>query len=110
MIDPKNLPAPLEAIATEFGTAVTMRMAQAEAADAPNDTLFHYTNETSLNEIIATNLFWFTSIYHMDDPDELSYGNRVCRSIFKTAYDAGNKFVRMFCEPFLAESFDSELI
>ena len=109
LINPTKLPSPLEEIATDFAKSVSMRITQANVAEQPTDILFHYTNESALSEIIGTNLFWLTSIYHMDDPNELSFGVNVCRSIFKSLSKSGSQFAKIFCEPFLEKGFVNEL-
>ena len=59
-----------KALAT-FEDESNRRMADANAANAPLQPLFHYTLDQALTSIISSEQFWFTSIYHMDDPEEL---------------------------------------
>jgi hypothetical protein len=54
--------------------ACDRRMTEANAANDPKQPLFHYTNHTALFSILDSSQFWFTSIYHMDDPEELNFG------------------------------------
>jgi hypothetical protein len=41
--------------------------------------------------------FWFTSIYHMDDPEELNFGFNVARDLFKEATERSKGLARKFC-------------
>jgi hypothetical protein len=68
-----------------FQNACNCRMAEANKANEPKEALFHYTNEQALFSILDSAQFWFTSIYHMDDPEELNFGFSVARDLFKEA-------------------------
>src|SRR5262249_26340120 len=57
-----------------FQDTCDRRMTKANEANTPREPLFHYTNEKALFSILDSNQFWFTSIYHMDDPEELNFG------------------------------------
>jgi RNase P protein component len=70
-------------------------MAEANAAAAPKQPLFHYTSENALFSILDSGKFWFTSIYHMDDPEELNFGFSVARELFEEAAKRNN--ARRFC-------------
>lgn len=79
------------------------RMASANAWDEPTKPLFHYTNENALFSIIDSEKFWFTSIYHMDDREELSFGFGVSQSLLKEAINAGDKLIQIFCNELVSE-------
>lgn len=78
-------------------------MAHGNAADEPIEPLFHYTSEKSLFSIIESEKFWFTSIYYMDDKEELTFGYNISRSILLSAIADGDKLTRMFCEELVDE-------
>lgn len=80
-----------------FQRACDHRMAEANAANAPKEPLFHYTNETALFSIIDTEQLWFTSIYHMDDPEELNFGFTVAYELFKEPAERSKGLARAFC-------------
>jgi hypothetical protein len=80
-----------------FQNACDRRMADANAANEPKEPLFHYTNEKALFSILDTDQLWFTSIYHMDDTEELSFGFNVARSLFKHAAERSKGLARAFC-------------
>jgi hypothetical protein len=61
----------IEKVLATFEDASNRRMTGANVANAPKEPLFHYTSEQALTSIIESEQFWFTSIYHMDDPTEL---------------------------------------
>jgi hypothetical protein len=61
-------------IADFFNNASIGRMAKGNERDFPTAPLFHYTTVEALFSIIKTETFWFTSVYHMDDDAELSFG------------------------------------
>jgi hypothetical protein len=79
------------------------RMAQANAAEEPKEPLFHYTSESALCSIIESEKFWFTSIYHMDDKEELTFGFNISRSLLQAAADKGDRVTRLFCEELVDE-------
>jgi hypothetical protein len=70
---------------TAFLAACNLRMAQTNAAKDPKEPLFHYTKEQALYDILDSGLFRFTSIYHMDDTEELNFGFEVASEMFKEA-------------------------
>jgi hypothetical protein len=74
------------------------RMAKANAADEPTEPLSHYTSESALFGIIESEQLWFTSIYHMDDTEELTFGFGVERKLLQEAIASGDQLTRMFCE------------
>jgi hypothetical protein len=80
-----------------FQDACDRRMADANAANAPKEPLFHYTSETALFSIIETEQLRFTSIYHMDDPEELNFGFSVACDLFKEAAERSKGLARAFC-------------
>lgn len=86
-----------EAVAKFHDTSM-QRMAKANAADEPTEPLFHYTNESALFSIIKSEQFWFTSIYHMDDTEELTFGFNVAQALLREAVESGDPLTCMFCE------------
>ena len=78
--------------------ASMQRMAKANVADEPTEPLFHYTNESALFSIIKSEQFWFTSIYHLDDTEELTFGFNVAQSLLREAGESGDTLTRVFCE------------
>jgi len=108
-LDPKNLGAPLEAHAAAFSAASNKRMADANEVGAPKMPLYHYTSEQAFKSIVESNEFWFTSIYHMDDTEELNFGFGVAGSIWKEVFDSGEQVLQLFCEEFLAPAYRDEV-
>lgn len=92
-----------------FQGACDRRMADANAADAPQQPLFHYTNEEALFSILDTGQLWFTSIYHMHDPEELNFGFDMARGLFKEAAERSRGLARAFCRE-LGEDGEREKI
>jgi Protein of unknown function (DUF2971) len=80
-----------------FQKACNRRMAEANAAGAPMEPLFHYTKEAALFGILDSNQFYFTSIYHMDDPEELNFGFTLARDLFQEAAEQSTGLARSFC-------------
>jgi hypothetical protein len=93
----------IERAVEAFHDASMKRMAQANAADEPGEPLFHYTSEKALFSIIESEKFWFTSIYHMDDKEELTFGFNMARSLLQAAVATGDQLTRMFCEELVDE-------
>jgi hypothetical protein len=102
MSEPKpsqvKLSASIAKAVAEFHDASMQRMAKANAADEPAEPLFHYTRELALFSIIESEQFWFTSIYHMDDTEELTFGFNVARTLLQKSVESGDTLTRMFCE------------
>jgi hypothetical protein len=44
-------------------------------------------------------MFRFTSIYHMDDTEELTFGFEVAQAFLQEAVNNGDQLTKMFCEP-----------
>jgi hypothetical protein len=84
-----------------FEEASNHRMASTNEANAPRWPLFHYTNEQALVGIIKSEQFWFTSIYHMDDPEELTFGFNVSRALLQEAIGTTEGLTRAFCQDLL---------
>jgi hypothetical protein len=104
-----HLPQKVAAAVDAFQSACDHRMAQANAAAAPKQPLFHYTTENALFSILDSSKLWFTSIYHMDDPEELNFGFSVARELFKEAAERSKGLARRFCRE-RAEDADRQRI
>lgn len=107
--DARLLSPQLERLALEFRAAGDERMARDNAAEAPQETLFHYTNDQAFRSIVKTGLLWFTSIYKMDDRAELDFGFRISRSILQSASNSGDAVIRAFCEPLIQEDLREDI-
>jgi hypothetical protein len=104
-----QLPKKVAAAVDAFQSACDLRMAQANEAAAPKNPLFHYTKEKALFGILDSGKLWFTSIYHMDDPEELNFGFGVARELFKEAAGRSRGLARRFCRE-RAEDADRQRI
>jgi hypothetical protein len=104
MLDPQ-----IETALAAFEDASNRRMADANAASAPDQPLFHYTNQAALCSIIESEQFWFTSIYHMDDTEELTFGFNVSRLLLQEAIAVKEGLARSFCGDLL-DVIDSKRI
>jgi hypothetical protein len=104
-----ELSAPIAEAVARFEDVSMQCMAKVNAADEPTQPLFHYTSESALFSIVESEQFWFTSIYHMDDTEELTFGFNVERALLLEAIENGDKLIRMFCEE-LADEEDLEKI
>ena len=96
-------------LADRFAASSVLRMAEANAREAPTQPLFHYTTEQALDAIVKSEVFWFTSIYHMDDDEELSFGFAVAHSLMKVAVARGDPHVITFLAP-MVEDYGFERI
>jgi hypothetical protein len=110
-VKPSQIPlrAPIAAAVEKFNAASMQRMAAANAADEPTEPLFHYTSEAALYSILESGMFRFTSIYHMDDTEELTFGFGVAQALLQEAVNSGDQLTKMFCEP-LADREDIEKV
>jgi hypothetical protein len=87
----------IHAALASFQDACDRRMAGTNAANDPKEPLFHYTTESAFFSILDSEQFWFTSIYNMDDPEELNFGFNVARELFKEATERSKGLARGFC-------------
>jgi hypothetical protein len=83
-------------IASSFNGASIRRMAEKNERDFPTAPLFHYTSVEALFSIIQSETFWFTSVYHMDDDAELSFGFRVSNALLSAALQREDANVKRF--------------
>jgi hypothetical protein len=94
---------PVEEVLAAFRDASDRRITDANAADAPKQPLFHYTNERALFSIIRTEQFWFSSIFHMDDTEELTFGFNMSRALLQEAIAKKRGLVHDFCRGLLED-------
>jgi hypothetical protein len=88
-----------EKLADRFNLASVHRMAKGNGRDAPTQPLFHYTSVAALAAIIGSETFWFTSVYHMDDDQELSFGFKISHSLLAAALEREDANVKVFLKP-----------
>ncbi len=86
-------------IANSFNDASVGRMAKGNERDFSTVPLFHYTTVEALFGIIKTETFWFTSVYHMDDDAELSFGFGISNSLLSAALQREDANVKRFLKP-----------
>jgi hypothetical protein len=86
-------------LVSKFNAASIKRMARANAKDVPRQPLFHYTTEQALYSILQSEIFRFTSIYHMDDDAELSFGFRISHDLLNAAMQREDAFGKTFLKP-----------
>lgn len=92
-----------EKLADRFNFASVQRMAKGNERGAPTESLFHYTSTAALAGIIASETFWFTSVYHMDDDQELSFGFGISHALLKAALEREDANVRVFLKPLVED-------
>ncbi len=101
----RRLSKHLEKVLQSYSDAYTQRMYEADARDAPNSPLFHYTTWAGFEGIMRSRSFWFTSIEQMNDATELTYGFSIATRLLQIAmfHASGTQpadwLVRQFCEP-----------
>jgi hypothetical protein len=93
----------IEKALAAFEDTSKRRMADANAANAPEQPLFHYTRVEALISIIDSKQFWFTSIYHMDDTEELKFGYNVWRSLLQEAIAVKHGLALALCQGLLED-------
>jgi hypothetical protein len=108
MSDPKPSAIPRSMAVGEavqkFHDSSMERMAAANKSDEPIEPLFHYTSQDALFSIVQSEQFRFTSIYHMDDTEELMFGFGIERKLLQEAIATGDDLTRMFCEELADET------
>jgi hypothetical protein len=92
-----------EKLAERFNQASTQRMAKGNERGAPTDPLFHYTSVAALSAIVASETFWFTSVYHMDDDQELSFGFGISHALLAAALEREDANVKVFLKPLVED-------
>jgi hypothetical protein len=90
-------------LADKFEGASVRRMAQGNERGAPTEPLFHYTTADALLAIIGSETFWFTSVYHMDDDQELSFGFGISHSLLSAAMEREDLHVKTFLKPLVED-------
>ena len=92
-----------EKLAERFDQASTQRMAKGNEREAPTEPLFHYTSVAALSAIIASETFRFTSVYHMDDDQELSFGFEISRALLAAAQEREGPQCEDFFKPLVED-------
>ncbi len=87
----------LIAAAKEFSDWWDRRGRDLEAAHEVRQPLFHYTDMAGLLGIITTEQMWFTSMFHLNDPSELSYGINLATEALEEQAKASDHIVETFC-------------
>ncbi len=64
----------LQAGVTEFTSWVSQKLKMGDEVNKITIPLYHYTDAAGLIGIIKNKEFWFTSIFHLNDPSEHRYG------------------------------------
>jgi hypothetical protein len=88
----------VESAILAFQADCNQRMASTNAANQPKQPLFHYTSENALSSIVESEQFWFSSTYHMDDTEELTFGFNTARALLMEAAASRAGLKRAFCE------------
>lgn len=88
-----------EKLADRFNQASTLRMAKGNERGAPTEPLFHYTSAAALEAIVASETFWFTSVYHMDDDQELLFGFGISHALLAAALEREDANVKVLLKP-----------
>lgn len=58
--------------------------------------LYHYTDAKGLAGILQSRELWFTDIFYLNDPEEISFGLRIARKIMCRKIETSSKLVRAF--------------
>jgi hypothetical protein len=90
-------------LADRFEGASVRRMAQGNERGAPTEPLFHYTTADALLAIIGSETFRFTSVYHMDDDQELLFGFGISHSLLSAAMEREDLNVKTFLKPLVED-------
>ena len=81
-----------------FEASSNQRMAEENESNEPIEPLYHYTSEEAFYSIIRSGVFRFSSIYTMDDTEELTYGWGVAQSKMQDALATDDPVERIFLE------------
>ena len=92
-----------EKLADRFNLASMQRMAKGNERGAPTEPLFHYTSIAALSAVVASETFWFTSVYHMDDDQELSFGFGSSHTLLAAALQREDANVKVFLKPLVED-------
>jgi Protein of unknown function (DUF2971) len=92
-----------EKLAERFNQASTHSMAKGNERGAPTEPLFHYTSVAALSAIIASETFWFTSVYYMDDDQELLFGFGISHALLAAALEREDANVKVFLKPLVED-------
>jgi hypothetical protein len=89
----QELSPELKAAVKEFSDWWAEREKELDVARQVNRPLYHYTDMGGLQGIINSEQFWFTSVFHLNDPSELAYGVGVARQVIKLETRRGDAII-----------------
>ncbi len=90
-------------LADKFEDSSMRRMVRGNERGAPSEPLYHYTTADALFAIIGSETFRFTSVYHMDDDQELSFGFGISHSLLSAAMEREDLHAKIFLKPLVED-------
>src|SRR2546421_8592730 len=86
----------LNAAVKEFSDWWAQRENELDVARRVTKPLFHYTDTGGLQGIVNSEQFWFTSVFHLNDPSELAYGVGLAMQVMKAEAKRGGSLTEEF--------------
>ena len=99
MADESLNPALVKSV-KEFHTWWKKHRRDRDESEKIQTTQYHYTSAAGLAGIIETESIWFTSVFHLNDPSELSYGIAMATDVLTSEADGKHEMIRHFCDQF----------
>ncbi len=87
----------LLAACQEFGSWWEGRSRDIARENTITEPLYQYTDMNGLQGILASETMWFTNIFHLNDPSELSHGLEIGFEILGDEFNTGGDAVKAFC-------------
>ena len=82
---------------SEFSDWWAKRELELDLANKVKEPLFHFTDMKGIQGILDSEEMWFTSIFHLNDPSELSYGIGLALDVLHEKSKLGAPVVKAFC-------------
>ena len=98
-IIPPDMRAELEKFDHVAEQAIFEFVAPIESQEPPS-IIYHYTNDVGLKGILESGNFWFTDIFNLNDPSELSHGLSHAVNILKSKAAKDQPECKLFTDQF----------
>lgn len=53
-------------------------------AEPPPDTIYHYTDDNGLRDVLQHGTLWLTYIFSLNDPSELKHGIKIASNLIRS--------------------------
>jgi Protein of unknown function (DUF2971) len=97
-MDDNQLPPVFSTAVEDFITWSRQQLRTHEEATKITEPLYHYTDAAGLCGIVKSQIIWFTSYLHLNDPSELIHGMDIVHRLLKAIGEGSPGLVKEFCD------------